>query len=258
MEGFYRTHRFAKCHKCKVGQLCQDEYASLKSGFWWRWRNESYKQRYQDFIQNLLASSPALDNSSIQYPHAIPTPYRCQVEEACRGGLDSTCGEGYDGPLCAVCSSGYYKQLKSCAKCPSRAWIATQLTIIVVVLFLVIAFMMWKKKTKWEQDQGHYLIDMFFSKLKILIGFYQVTHGLLQVFSYIDWPDSLQAVATYSGILQLNLLQIAPIHCLFSGLHVNAFGERFCYVIYRSVTLKNDDLEEEEKSSKISRTKQLF
>lgn len=140
MEGFYRTHRFAKCHKCKVGRLCQDEYASLKSGFWWRWRNESYKQRYQDFIQNLLASSPALDNSSIQYPHAITTPYRCQVEEACRGGLDSTCGEGYDGPLCAVCSSGYYKQLKSCAKCPSRAWIATQLTIIVVVLFLVIAF----------------------------------------------------------------------------------------------------------------------
>ena len=273
MEGFYRTHRFAKCHKCKVGRLCQDEYVSLKSGFWWRWRNESYKQRYQDFIQNLLAASPALDNSSIQYPHAIPTPYRCQVEEACRGGLDSTCGEGYDGPLCAVCSSGYYKQLKSCAKCPSRAWIATQLTIIVVVLFLVIAFMMWKKKTKWEQDQGHYLIDMFFSKLKILIGFYQVTHGLLQVFSYIDWPDSLQAVATYSGILQLNLLQIAPIHCLFSGLHVNAFGELFlmltlnfsvigasgfCYVIYRSVTLKNDDLEEEEKSSKISRTKQLF
>ena len=130
-----------------------------------------------------------------------------------------------------------------------------------------------EEKTKWEQDQGHYLIDMFFSKLKILIGFYQVTHGLLQVFSYIDWPDSLQAVATYSGILQLNLLQIAPIHCLFSGLHVNAFGELFlmltlnlsvigasgfCYVIYRSVTLKNDDLEEEEKSSKISRTKQLF
>ena len=57
-------------------------------------------------------------------------------------------------------------------------------------------------------------MDRFLSKLKYLIGFYQVTHGLLNVFSYIRWPDSLNIVARYSGILRLNLLQLAAIYPL--------------------------------------------
>ncbi|PFX34149.1 Tolloid-like protein 2 [Stylophora pistillata] len=273
LEGFYRTHRFAECRKCgNGGLLCQDDYASLKSGFWWQWRNESLKHHYQNFIQNLLSPSPRLDNSSVQYPYAIPIPYRCQEEESCKGGLDSPCGKGYEGPLCAVCSSGYHKQLRSCAKCPSKAWIAAQLSVIVVLLFLLLVFLMWKRTTKLEKDHGHHLINMFFSRLKILIGFYQVTHGLLEVFSFIDWPDSLQVVATHSGILQLNLLQIAPVHCLFSGLQVNVFGELFVllalnltvtialgtsYVIYKTIVTKKHSLKDEEKSEKISQTKQL-
>ncbi|PFX34100.1 hypothetical protein AWC38_SpisGene925 [Stylophora pistillata] len=271
LKGFYRTHRFAKCLKCEVGLVCQDDYASLKPGFWWRWRNESYKHRYQDFIQNLSTTSPALDNSSIRYPYSMPLTYRCQVEKSCKGGLDSLCGEGYEGPLCAVCSSEYHKQLDSCEKCPSKAWIVAQLSTVLVILFLLLAFLVWKRRT-FEKNEGHCLIDMFFSKLKILVGFYQVTHGLLDVFSYIEWPDSLQAVATYSGILQLNLLQIAPVQCLFSGLHVNAFGELLliltlnasiigisgiCYFIYKTVTLKSNNLEEDENPTKINQTKQL-
>ena len=253
--------------------LCQDDFALLKSGFWWQWRNESYKHRYQNFTQNLLSSSPALDNNSVQYPYAIPTPYRCHVVESCKGGLDSLCGKGYKGPLCAVCSSGYYKQLDSCAVCPEKAWIAAQLSIIAIVLFLLLVFLMWKRKTTSVEYQGHYLIDVLFSKFKILIGFYQVTHGLLEVFSYIEWPGSLQVVATYSGILQLNLFQMAPIHCLFSGLHVNAFGELLLilvlnltiivstgvgYIMYRTVIMKNKSLEDEEKSTKISQAKRLI
>lgn len=164
MDGFYRTHLFAGCRKCNRGGglVCQDEYASLKPGYWWQWRNESYRQRYQDFIQNLLASLPALDNFSVQYPHAIPAAYRCPIEKSCKGGLDSPCGDGYEGPLCAVCSSGYYKQLDSCAKCPSRAWIVAQLSIIALVLFLIFIFLRCKRKATMREDRGQYLIDMFF------------------------------------------------------------------------------------------------
>ena len=147
-----------------------------------------------------------------------------------------------------------------------------QLSIVLVILSLLFAILTWKRKTKLVKDEGHYLIDMFFSKLKILVGFYQVTHGLLDVFSYIEWPDSLQAVPTYSGILQLNFFQIAPVHCLFLGLHANDFGELLliltlnlsvigasgiCYLIYKTVILKSHNLEEDEKSRKINQTKQL-
>jgi len=274
LEGFYRTNLFAECHKCgQGGLLCKGEYASLKPGFWWQWRNETYKQRYRDFIQNLLASSPALDRFSIQYPYPIPTPYKCPFEDSCGGGLDSPCKHEYEGPVCAVCSSGYYKQLQTCKQCPSRKWIVAQLVIITAIVSIIVALLVWKSKTRVKQDGGRNLVDTFFSKLKIVIGFYQVTHGLLEVFSYIKWPGSLKAISKYSGILQMNLLQIAPIHCLFPGLRADALGDLclimamnigvtgafgIVYCVRKRIILKRQGLDEMEKSSKISQTKEVL
>ena len=110
LKGFYRTHMFEKCHKCLQGMACQDDHISLKSGYWWEWRNQTSKGRYQKFIKNLAAVLPALGIDYVQYPHPIPTPHQCPREEACKGGLDSPCADGYEGPLCAVCSLGYYRQ----------------------------------------------------------------------------------------------------------------------------------------------------
>ena len=116
------------------------------------------------------------------------------------------------------------------------------------------------------------LIDRFFSKLKIVIGFYQVTYGLLEMFSYVKWPDSLEGIAKYSGILQLNILQIAPIQCLFTGLQVEAFGSLFAtmainaavialsgvyYEVRKALILKSQILAVKEKSTRISQTKEL-
>ena len=272
MEGFYRTHLFERCHKCgQGGLLCQDDYASLKSGYWWQWRNETYKQRYKHFIKNLLASSTALDNFSIQYPYPVPTPYNCPVEESCKGDLDSTCENGYEGPVCGVCNSGYYKQLLTCTQCPSNEWILGQLSIVATILLIIVALLVWKSKRRTE-DRGRSRLDTFFSKLKIVIGFYQVTHGLLEVFSYIKWPGSLQVISKYSGILQMNLLQISPVHCLFQGLRLNAFGD-LCLIMVINITVigasgivycvrkmmisRQRGLEDAEKSNKISQTKEL-
>lgn len=104
LEGFYRTHMFEKCFKCGHGLECQNDYASLKPGYWWDWQNESHIDRYKEFIKNLQLSRPALDNSSVQIPYPLPTPFKCPVEGSCMGGLNSQCKKGYEGPLCAVCS----------------------------------------------------------------------------------------------------------------------------------------------------------
>ena len=266
---------FGKCHKCgQDGLECQDDYASLKSGYWWQWRNNTSKERYKAFIANLLTSSPDLDASSVRYPYPIPGPYKCPIEHACNGGLDSTCGSGYGGPLCDVCSSGYYKQLNTCIHCPSKKWIVGQLLIIAASVFIIIAVAIWRNKSKAKTASGkRHLIDMFFSKLKIVIGFYQVTYGLLQVFSFVKWPGSLEVIGKYSGILQMNILQIAPVHCLFTGLHVDAFGNLFvmmglntvvigisgvAYGVRKFFILRNRSLEDEEKSQALSRTKELM
>ncbi|XP_078383875.1 uncharacterized protein LOC144666341 [Oculina patagonica] len=273
LEGQYRTNMFDRCFKCGQGGLkCQDDYASLNSGHWWEWRNKTYKDRYKLYIKNLLATSPALDAFHVQYPYPIPTSYLCPAENSCKGGLDSLCENGYEGPLCSVCSSGYYKQFKICTRCPSKKWIVGQLSIIVAIVLIIIAVLVWTSRRKIKKEGEHHLIDRFFSKVKIVIGFYQVTYGLLDVFSYIKWPGSLETIAKYSGFLQLNVLQIAPIQCLFPGLHLDAFGSLFAvmamnvaivcfsvtaYAVHKLIISRNRDLEEDEKSRRVSQSKEL-
>ncbi|XP_078377529.1 cysteine repeat modular protein A-like isoform X1 [Oculina patagonica] len=278
LEGHYRTHMFEGCHECEQGGLkCKDEHVTLKTGYWWEWRNETHKQRYQDYIKNLLAPLPELDVISVQYPYPIPKPYMCPREHSCKGSiglLDSLCETGYTGPLCAVCSSGYYKQLQTCKKCPSKKWISGQLCIIVAILSIIIAVSVWtsKRKKNTRKAEGFQLLDLIFSKLKIVIGFYQVTYGLLDAFSYIRWPDSLNVVAKYSEILQINLLQVAPVHCLFPKLHVDAFGSLFAimavnaaliafswvaYGVFKAIVLKSKGMEDNGKLRKISQAKEV-
>ena len=272
LNGFHRTHMFKKCHKCERGLECRDDYATLIPGYWWKWRNESYKDRYIEFLRNLLASPPALDATSVQYPHPMPKPYKCPIEGSCKGGLDSPCSSGYEGPLCGVCSSGYYRQLQICEPCPSKKWIVGQLSIITAVVLIFFVGLAWNSVRKTKTARARPFIDMLLSKLKIVIGFYQVTYGLLQTFSYIKWPESLEVIGKYSGIFQMDLLQIAPIQCLFPGLHVDAFGNLFAtmainaaviglcslaYVVRKVHIIRNQTLTSEERSTKFSETKEF-
>ena len=273
LEGFYRVHLFKKCYKCGNGGLeCKNESASLKPGYWWKWRNEIYKDRYKDFIKNLLEDKPSFDAYLIQFPYPIPDAYKCLREESCQGGLDSLCEKGYEGPLCGVCSLNYYKQMQICKRCPSKKWIVGQLSIILVSISIIMATLVWMSKRKVKKTRGISLIDIVLSKLKIVIGFFQVTCGLLEAFSYIKWPDSLETIAKYSEILQLNFLQITPLHCLFPGSHVDAFGSLFTmmainattiglfgigYTVRKVIITRRENLEDGEKSRKISETKEL-
>ena len=263
---------FEECRKCEAGLQCKDDYATLKSGYWWKWRNESAKRLYMDFINNLLAPLPALGKDDVLFPYAIPIPYKCPIEDSCKGGLDAKCANDYEGPLCDVCSSGHFKQLKVCKQCPSKSWIAGQLSVTAAVflIFLAVSLLVAKRNKNKGKDRSP--IDVFLSKLKIIIGFYQVTYGLLEVFSYIKWPDSLQSISKYSQILQLNLLQVAPIHCLAPGVRVDAFMNLFAmltinavaivlsgvaYGVRKVLILKNGNLEYEEKTKRVSQTKEL-
>lgn len=146
------------------------------------------------------------------------------------------------------------------------------MSIIVVILLIAMVALAWRRKRKSEEAQGSSVIDILLSKLKVVIGFYQVTYGLLETFSYIKWPDSLQIIGKYSEILQLNILQIAPAHCLFSGLHVNAFGNLLAmmtinaavtgilavgYGVRKQIILRKKNLESAEKIIKVSQTKEF-
>ena len=272
LKGFHRTHMFKECKKCDHGLECKDDYALLKSGYWWSWRNDSHKHRYEEFINNLLEPVPALGQDDVQFPYPIPTQYKCRVETSCKGGLDSQCGNGYEGPLCDVCSKTHYKQLQTCQQCPSMRWITVQLSVIAAIFFILIVVSVLVSKRREKKVKESSPIDVFLAKLKIAVGFYQVTYGILEAFSYIKWPDSLQVIGKYSEVLQLNILQMAPVHCLSSELHVDAFANLIAimaingvvifvsgiaYGLRRLLILRDTKLNNEEKIKRISQTKEL-
>ncbi|CAH3031156.1 unnamed protein product [Pocillopora meandrina] len=229
LQGFYRTHLFKGCKACqKEGFLCLDDYVTLKPGFWWRWYNDVYKGMYQNFTLNLRSSKPSIENNEVEYSFDLPLAYECPRKESCLGGLDSTCKQGYEGPLCEVCSPGYHKRLQTCKKCPSKSWMGAQLAITIALLLILVVVIVWTSVKKNRQSNNQRpLVDIILARLKIIIGFYQVTFGLLDAFSFISWPDSLSVIARYSEILQFNVLQMAPMHCLLPQLKIDAFGSLF-------------------------------
>ena len=186
--------------------------------------------------------------------------------------MDSNCSESYEGPLSDVCERGYYKQLKTCRKCPSKNWMIGQLCLIAAAIFVITVVVAWRSKKQIKKKKGRSLGDLILSKMKIVIGFYQVTFGVIEAFAFIKWPESRTFIGKYSEMLQLNVLQIAPIHCLFPNLMVDAFGRLYAilsinaaviifgFIFYgiRKVLIIRKTLEnQEQKVKKISEAKQM-
>ena len=266
---------FKGCQKCnKEGLKCENDCITLKPGYWWKWSNDSVKGLYETYTSNLLSSSPSVDSNRVQYNYSLPMPHECPRRESCLGGLNSKCEQGYEGPLCEVCSHGYYKHLQTCKECPTKAWMAGQLTITFVLLLLLVVVVVWTSIKKNKENRERALVDIILARLKIVIGFYQVTFGILNAFTFIKWPDSLAAIAKYSKMLQLNVLQIAPIHCLFPQLKVDAFESLFAilamnaaavavagtsYGIKRLLMIfKSRHLENDAVAKQISKSKELI
>ena len=225
------------------------------------------------FTPVVQAKSPTVVNGShIKYSSILPQPQKCPRQKSCKGGLESICSDGYEGPLCEICSAGYYKQLKTCSECPMKKWIIGQLSILAAVILIIIVIVVWTSKKKDTKNKERSSVDIILGRLKIAIGFYQVTSGVLEAFSYIKWPDSLTRIGEYTQVLQVNVVQIAPIQCLFENLKVNAFGSLYAILalntfavvvaiaVYgiRKLTLMRNTLSKKVKDKKMSQTREVI
>ena len=234
LDNFYRTNLFGNCTPCekKQGLICHDDFANLSVGFWWKWKHKTHFEIYRNFtkIVTNFSFTPELhkaNDSGIEYPYTLPQPYRCPIKEACKGGLNSSCEAGYEGPLCAVCSDGYYKQLKKCKLCPTKGRIIGQFSVMGATVMSLVILVVWRSKKKDENGAGRSFLYRVLGKIKVIISFYQVLFGMMEAFSYINWPGSLPVIGEYSAIVQVNILQIAPLHCILPGLEFDAFGSLF-------------------------------
>ena len=67
---------------------------------------------------------------------------------------------------------------------------AGQLSINAAIITIIIALVVWISKKK-SKSTGRSWVDIILGRLKIIIGFYQVTFGILEAFDFIKWPKSL-------------------------------------------------------------------
>ena len=163
--------------------------------------------------------------------------------------------------------------LKAANCAQQKKWMIGQLSISAAVIIIIIAIQVWSSKKKSKKNVGRSSVDIVLGRLKIVIGFYQVTFGLLEAFAYIKWPDSLALIGTYSQALQLNVFQIAPVHCLIPELKIDAFGDLFsiltlnalviilsiCVYGIRKLYLRlRSTLDDQQKALKMSQTKEFI
>ena len=110
----------------------------------------------------------------------------------------------------------------ACRSCPSTTWIIGQSLLCSLALGIVFAFLWWSGKRK-AKNSNRNLRDVFLSNMKIVIGFVQVTAGIMNAFAFIEWPAYLTDIGKFAEVFQLNVLQIAPLQCINNNLSVNVF-----------------------------------
>ncbi|XP_031563513.1 uncharacterized protein LOC116299030 [Actinia tenebrosa] len=220
--GFYRLDRFEKCYSCPdSGVMCFNESMTLNPGYYWQWISQSEKENYINFTNNLQIFDDSYNRDLVTFRGSFPKHYQCPRLESCLGGLDARCAEGYTGPLCAVCDKGHYNLVSTCFKCPKLGWLIFQISVISLVVVAVLYVVIKVKRQQIQSKRS--LADIILARLKIIISFYQIFSSTLDGFSYVQWPSALTKISEYAKFVQLNVLQIAPLHCFSSRFKMNAY-----------------------------------
>lgn len=185
--------------------------------------------------------------------------YSCQLLNFCGGGRNSTCNGFRTGPICALCQSGYESFGTSCQQCGNRsANIATFAVMCVIILVIAISmyYVMLKldkqkiRSMKKKMDMANFLGDDFIDdfylyddeqkyveeefvtgetpskhpnfsyKLKILLGFFQISVGIASSID-IPWPYIFKQFVSLFNIANFDLLQWTRVGCLIKTNYYN-------------------------------------
>ena len=205
--------RFGPCSACPAyGINCVKDTAILASHYYWKWSNQSNKEFYEKFVNNLHSFGPYYNDRYSKFTIPLPKPVKCPYAGSCKGGIDSECYEGYQGNLCATCANGYYLRFNSCLKCP-RLTVSIISSVLVFALFVVVFLVvMWGDSKRTENNRT--VADVIMSCFKIVVGFYQVIAGIFSALTRVQWPVTLISMEKYLKLFEGNVFQFAPLSCI--------------------------------------------
>ena len=108
--------------------------------------------RYKNFVLNIQIFNAEYNRDFSSYRTLLPTPIKCPFTDSCNGGIESSCTEGYEGTLCATCSSNHFLRFNRCLECPSMLVRVTSCVLVIVVfIFSVFTYILGRlKRCKWR------------------------------------------------------------------------------------------------------------
>ncbi|KAJ9438469.1 Cell death abnormality protein 1, partial [Diplonema papillatum] len=101
---------FDTCYTCPTGAACFGNVSVYAQQGFWRRDVEGYRYLF----------------------------HSCPQEEACLGGQNSTCAEGYKGTVCGLCKSGFGRSRKTCLACDE--WVKSFLLFCLYLVVVIVIF----------------------------------------------------------------------------------------------------------------------
>lgn len=138
--------------------------------------------------------------------------HRCPYSSSCLGGGafgDQLCAEGAEGPLCACCADGYYKEtnMGRCLKCPRRSS-AVLLVILALATFTLLAIIPAAHVAfhMCRQDVGAVILE----KANVSAFVFEIYVFFLRPKGGVDGEEYLSLKAHVSALLQSTVRRLVP------------------------------------------------
>ncbi|XP_066020928.1 putative leucine-rich repeat-containing protein DDB_G0281931 [Pocillopora verrucosa] len=219
---FYRLDRFGPCKSCPYhGMNCENDTAILAPNYFWKWNSSEKMESYRSFVQNIQITTAEYNKTFSTFEGLLPKPLKCPYPDSCKGGINSTCSTGYQGTLCAACSSYHYLRFNRCLKCPKS--VVTVISCGLILLFFVLLFVIVFKCDSRRTGDNRFVADVVMSCIKIIIGFYQVLAGIFSALLHVQWPMVILSAAKCLKFVEGNILQFAPLSCIHPVLRLDPF-----------------------------------
>ncbi|CAN0394727.1 unnamed protein product, partial [Ectocarpus fasciculatus] len=147
------------------------------------------------------------------------TTLKCPHRDSCGGGSgtgDALCLDGYEGPVCGVCSDGYsYRaSTQQCEPCSNLYGLDASVIILICAVSLVIAGIVYVYSNFNERfkTMDDVYAALFFPRLKIYVTMWQIV-SLLPFTLNVDFPNAYTAIASVLGVFNLNVSRSALVTC---------------------------------------------
>lgn len=214
LDGYARKDRFGPCERCdEDGVNCtRQDFRTIQPGYFWSWNFPNANLAvYRKFVRNLQTKTLPFDDQT-SYLLDIPKAHKCPRADNCENIDDvikGSCAKGYKGWLCTKCEQNFYSVMNTCFPCPSEFVSVLEMAAIIVAFVGIYLIILWRIKGKKKANgKKRSVIDVFVSRGKIVLGFYQVVGEFFKSLHDITWGGNLYIIGEFISYIELNVLRI--------------------------------------------------